>query len=51
MELDSSDDYNQDKFGIGYGQNYGSNSMRHAMHGNIHKGSISHSNTYEPEVS
>merc|ERR1712150_449407 len=50
-ELDSSDDYNQDNFGIGYGQSYRSNSMPHAMHGNIRKGSISHSNTYEPEVS
>merc|ERR1719242_2191926 len=51
MEVDSSDAFNQDDYGIGYGQNYGSNSMRQTMHGNIRKGSQSHSNTYEPEVS
>merc|ERR1719150_741470 len=51
MEVDGSDAYNQDNFEIGYGQKYGSNSMRQTMHGNIRKGSQSHSNTYEPEVS
>merc|ERR1719242_2819987 len=51
MEVDTSDAYNQDNYGIGYGKNYGSNSMRLSMHGNIRKGSLSHSNTYGPEVS
>merc|ERR1719242_1070728 len=51
MEVDSSDAFNQDDYGIGYGQNYGSNSMRQTMYGNIRKGSQTHSNTYEPEVS
>merc|ERR1712043_26919 len=51
MEVDGSDAYNQDNYGIGYGQNYESNSMRLTMHGNVRKGSLSHSNTYEPEVS
>merc|ERR1712150_253701 len=51
MEVDSSDAYDQGSYGIGYGRNYGSNSMRETIHGNIRKGSVSHSNTYEPEVS
>merc|ERR1719242_2470032 len=51
MEVDSSDAYNQDNYGIGYGQNDGSNSMRQTMHGNSHKGSLSYSNIYEPEIS
>merc|ERR1712150_429230 len=51
MEVDSNDAYNQDNYETGYGQNFGSNSMRQTMHGNIRKGRQSHSNTYEPEVS
>merc|ERR1719242_2460612 len=51
MEVDTSDAYNQDNYGIGYGKNYGSNSMRQTMHGKSHTGSLSHSNIYEPEVS
>merc|ERR1712150_132266 len=50
-EVNSSDAYNQGNYGLGYEQNYGSNSMRQTMHGTIRKGSQSHSNTYEPEVS
>merc|ERR1712179_226096 len=50
IEVDSSDGYNQDNIGIGYGQTYGSGTERHTMLDNFRKGSLIH-NTYEPEAS